>query len=540
MRACALASHLAAGAWLVVASCAEPPANARAAPLEPAAGAAASAPGAGPAESAGTVGSTAGSGSARAVAPAPAAAPIEPASESTPAPGTLRVHAKTRFVWIRVEPNESAGWIGYLWLGGSVPLKSAKPRWGPGCSRSFYEVEPRGFVCVDGVRATLDAADPALERQRPFAPDLSTPWPHQYGESRGAAKYRSLPDDTEQAKREWDLADHRARLARAQSGDVHDSLAGVDLAPAGDLPPELGALSPAMHEPRDRVRPASTVAWSREARSGDRSWLLTADLTWVPKDRVVPYPRVTFHGVELRDGVMLPLALFREADRPRHRRVGERFEPAGGTFARLSWVKLTGERATVDGATFLEVEGTGDWVAERDAVVPTPRGDTPWGAPVGGEDTTGRAPAGRATWIETSVWKGWLIAYEGTRPVYVTLVSPGRGGTPEPGKDPLSTASTPTGVFKITGKFATATMVAPGELVHADVPWTQNFSGPHALHGAYWHDAWGQRKSAGCVNVSPIDGKWLYEFTEPRVPAGWHGIRWQPALEPATTFVVHD
>ena len=86
----------------------------------------------------------------------------------------------------------------------------------------------------------------------------------------------------------------------------------------------------------------------------------------------------------------------------------------------------------------------------------------------------------------------------------------------------------------------TATMEAPNEFIHSDVPWTQNFSGPHALHGAYWHDDWGNRKSAGCVNVSPIDGRWLFYFTEPVMPEGWHGLRWLPYLEPATTFIVHQ
>ena len=32
----------------------------------------------------------------------------------------------------------------------------------------------------------------------------------------------------------------------------------------------------------------------------------------------------------------------------------------------------------------------------------------------------------------------------------------------------------------------------------------------------------------------------LYEFTEPKAPEGWHGVRWLPNVEPATTFVVHD
>ncbi len=29
--------------------------------------------------------------------------------------------------------------------------------------------------------------------------------------------------------------------------------------------------------------------------------------------------------------------------------------------------------------------------------------------------------------------------------------------------------------------------------------------------------------SAGCVNVSPLDGKWLFDWTTPAVPDGWAG-----------------
>jgi len=72
------------------------------------------------------------------------------------------------------------------------------------------------------------------------------------------------------------------------------------------------------------------------------------------------------------------------------------------------------------------------------------------------------------------------------------------------------------------------------------VPWTQNFSGPHAIHSAYWHDDWGSLKSAGCVNVAPRDGKWLFEFTEPEVPEGWHGVRQVGRYGPSTWVIVHE
>jgi len=143
--------------------------------------------------------------------------------------------------------------------------------------------------------------------------------------------------------------------------------------------------------------------------------------------------------------------------------------------------------------------------------------------------------------LEVSILGGYLIAFENGSPVYVTLVSAGRGGTPHPGKDPLETASTPTGKFPIGGKFKTATMESSSTpIVHGDVPWTQNLIGPHAIHTAYWHDDWGVLKSAGCVNVAPKDGKWLFEFTDPKVPEGWHGVRHLGRYGPSTQVFLHD
>lgn len=433
--------------------------------------------------------------------PAPSAAP-PPAEDVTakaavPRSDGPRVYAKTRHVWIRPEPTAEKQWIGFLWTGGSVRLKSETPIAGPGCA-TFYAVEPQGYVCVDGERATIDPEDPVLKAILPYAPKTDTPTPHRYAESIGAPRFFHLPD--------------------------------ADIV--------FPTLPRTISEPRKRVRPRSTVAYSAEARANGREYLLTADFAWVPKDGVVPYPEITFKGVHLNEEVRLPLALFRGKDRPKYRREPDgSFVATGDVYERLSYVALTGERAEFEDETYLEVAG-GTWVKESEAVVPTPQPQTPWGAPVGGEDTTGKAK-GRGTWIEVSIRGGWLIAFEGTRPVFVTLISAGRGGEPQPGRDLLSTASTPVGTYPITGKFATATMEAPNEFIHADVPWAQNFHGPHALHGAYWHDDWGNLKSAGCINVSPIDGKHLFEWTDPKVPEGWHGVRWLPWQGPATLLVVH-
>lgn len=483
-----------------------------------------------------------GTGAPNASAPAPSAAKGdgETAAPANPSEG-LRIYAKSRFVWIREQPGGES-WTGFLWMGGSVKVLDPTPKAGAGCL-TWYAIQPRGFVCVDGVNATLDPQDPALQQMRPFSPRLDSPWPHDYGESRGVPRYEDLPSPEQQRQREWDLEAHLAQIAKANTTkELPSALQGVDLSPAGTPGITFHGLPPTVHEPRKELRPLSTVAWAGQVDHQGRSFLLSGDLMWVPKDRVSVYPKVTFKGVMLGRDARLPVAFFRGKDRPQYQRLpsGEFLSIAGKTFPRLSWVELTGTEIAVGDDVFLETRVPGLFTRKSDAVVPRPQEKTPWGAAVGQPDQSPAAPKGRRTWMEVSVLQGWLIAFEDTTPVYATLIAPGRGGVPVPNKDPIETASTPTGYFKITGKFATATMVAPHEFIHSDVPWTQNFSGPHAIHGAYWHDDWGNKKSAGCINISPIDGRWLFHWTEPAIPDGWHGMRWEPKRDPASTLIVHN
>jgi hypothetical protein len=44
-----------------------------------------------------------------------------------------------------------------------------------------------------------------------------------------------------------------------------------------------------------------------------------------------------------------------------------------------------------------------------------------------------------------------------------------------------------------------------------------------AVHGAYWHDGFGKARSHGCTNVPPVDARWLFRWSRPELPAGWHG-----------------
>jgi hypothetical protein len=324
-------------------------------------------------------------------------------------------------------------------------------------------------------------------------------------------------------------------------------LRGVDPSEAGIGPDEAFSRVPVVHEYRLNIKAGSTISWASSFDAEGRTWLVTADLALVPKDKVAPFPHSVFQGVAMNEAVRWPLAFARYRARPRYARSANgSFDVAAESLPRLGWVSLTGQQATAQGKTFLETREPGTWIEQSDATVVRPAAWTPWGEAVEGGDS--KAPrvmhrpapptASRGTWIEVSVHGGWMIAYERTRPVFATLVAPGKGRTLRPGDEESVESATPPGVFNIQGKYLTSTM-AVTDIVHFDVSFAMPFAGTIALHAGYWHDRWGEKASMGCVNLSPIDANWLFKWAEPELPAGWHGVSVNDASGYATIVVVH-
>jgi len=130
---------------------------------------------------------------------------------------------------------------------------------------------------------------------------------------------------------------------------------------------------------------------------------------------------------------------------------------------------------------------------------------------------------GDQKWLDISVIKQTLVLWIGDKPVYATLVSTGQDGI----GDPKTTKSTVRGVFRIRDKHVTTTMDAnevDNKFELRDVPWVQYFEAGYALHAAYWHDEYGTPRSHGCVNLSPIDARKVFFWTDPPLPPGWHGV----------------
>jgi hypothetical protein len=183
--------------------------------------------------------------------------------------------------------------------------------------------------------------------------------------------------------------------------------------------------------------------------------------------------------------------------------------------ARLQAIRVAAER---DGR--LQLEGGGS-IDARAVVRPELR-----------EPPAGVAPGER--WIDVDLTRQVLVAYAGDKPVFATVISSGR--------DQPKTR-TPLGEFRIWVKLRSSDMresdVPAFEQSYAveQVPWVQYFKDGYGLHAAFWHDRFGEKRSRGCINLSPHDARWLFEFTGPELPAGWLAARAVDGV-PGTRIVV--
>jgi hypothetical protein len=119
-------------------------------------------------------------------------------------------------------------------------------------------------------------------------------------------------------------------------------------------------------------------------------------------------------------------------------------------------------------------------------------------------------------WVDVDRDEQVLVAYRGRTPVFSTLVSTG-------GKKP-----TPLATYRVRAKAATTSMdgdpTVPNRYEVSAVPWAVRFGEGLFIHGVYWHDGFGGPRSHGCVNVSPKDAAFFYDWIGPAVPEGWSEV----------------
>lgn len=470
--------------------------------------------------------------------PAPSEPPKERSPEAPPAP---RVHAVKGTNAILSAPDKQLGkYLGYIRVGESVALRQTAPVPSADCAKGYFALEPRGYICNDSF-VSLDPPAEHVVSMGATSP-REGPYPYRYAISNGAPMYNRVPTKREQERFEaaFGPAGKYEKLPFFQA--AHEDLAvDENIAPTDPVPPFLEGGQ--MVRPgrqgliRQKIPRGSMLSYTKAFAVDGRTYLLSVDLTVVPADRVRPFRPSSFHGLWLEGEQTLPIAWFRQKPRLKWKKNSNgTVESMGSSFPIRTYARLTGQSIDVSGVKYLETkEREGSeviWVAEEDATVVEARNKLPFAVREGQK------------WIIVSISHGTLVAYDGMRPVYTTLISPGAGGIPVAGIDPVKASTTPLGTYNITFKDRAATMSPEfGEnrsFWIADVPHTQYFKAPFALHAAYWHERFGEPTSAGCVNLSPLDAEAIFHWTDPQVPPGWQGAVGAGASEngPMTAVVI--
>lgn len=113
-----------------------------------------------------------------------------------------------------------------------------------------------------------------------------------------------------------------------------------------------------------------------------------------------------------------------------------------------------------------------------------------------------------------------MSCFEGNNEVFFCKISSGKAFDPNTGQI-TDEFATPAGNlithWKIVSKNMTAGSAQAGYSTPA-VPWNTFISGEGiAIHGAFWHNAFGEKRSHGCINVTPEHAKWIFRWTTPYV-----------------------
>ena len=344
----------------------------------------------------------------------------------------------------------------------------------------------------------------------------------------------------------------------------------------------------------DRVRRKTGLsfieAFDTEDEGVHRHFAVTVDMRLLPISKLKPDSASPFHGLEITDKLPLPFAWVNKTDVHTYKLIKGKDEArAGDEIPRRAVVPLSGNARMKSGQRFYQTARDKTvWLRAEDIGVVDKPPTWPDFAEKGEK------------WIDVSITAQVLVLYEGKKPVYATLVSTGRDKL----GDPKETLSTLRGTFRLQSKHIAAAMdseenssVSGGSHSHGaklsansaetterlkkaeasgssmnaedkrrlsninkgrdpeygittrrgssdfelrDVPWIQYFAAGFALHGAYWHDVFGIARSHGCINLAPIDARYVFQWTDPPVPKGWHGINVGADMGEGTGVVVRE
>jgi hypothetical protein len=220
-------------------------------------------------------------------------------------------------------------------------------------------------------------------------------------------------------------------------------------------------------------------------------WIQASDGGWISTNDALYKAPSTFVGVTLPEGWNQPFGWILDTTG-----IWASLTPGGESTSESGLVPLHYERYNIfaeavdaEGWTWYMV-GPNQWVKQiyMSVIKPVERP----------EGVTGR-------WVAIDLYEQSLVAYEDDRPVFATLISTG-----------LPATETNEGLFQVWARLARDTMSgfagAPSAYDLESVPWVQYFDESISLHGTYWHDFFGYRRSRGCVNLTISDSRWVFDF----------------------------
>lgn len=367
-------------------------------------------------------------------------------------------------------PASNARTIGTLHAGAQLARSNTPVRKTKDCEGGYYAVFPRGFVCMNQ-GATLELSHPTLAAMA-IQPALDQALPYTYGRTRTDSTLFERDAAHEDAVREVQKLPRGSTMAIVGSWQAR-----ID----GGEPERLGLLTNGRFA---RARDLEAVRGS------------------------------TFSGYELEEGRELPVAFV-------VKRGVSLFKPDGDHFNKSepldyhATVPLSGRFRTVSGTKMWAAEKE-RWVRDQDATIVHRRTRFPDFVKDG------------QRWLDISVILGTLVAYEGKKPIFVSLVSTGRDRLGDASVTDGQNAVTKLGTFEVVAKHVTLLGAAPeraGERYALfDLPWVLELSSGQLLHASYWHDRFGIEHGPGDVTLSPEDAHRLFEWATPALPRAWHSV----------------
>jgi lipoprotein-anchoring transpeptidase ErfK/SrfK len=482
------------------------------------------------------------------------------------------------------ESGKGSKRIGYL-RHGALAAAYDRPTVNEDCKEGWFELEVGGFVC--GKAVTVELNSPRV-RLAPKQPDHDAGMPYRYGVnlSDGTPLYRRVLSTEDRKKYEpWlvpakpaadDTAGESEKTAdKSEKGDKSEK---PEITGEGEESPSatpahktkepvdagIDAGRPKLKSLKGRgvlVRTMARgfyLALDRSFNAGGAKWWRTSFGFAVPFERIMVQPGVTKHvgswfeatpvngngngnadasadddgreagstGSDGGDALGAGTVAFVSVGFARKLEVSEDGKKItwGPELSKRTAVMLDGREATVSGVTYHHT-AAGFWVRMMDLTRAHPAFPADLRA---GEK-----------WIDVDLTRQALVAFEGTRPVFATLISSGRRNPQDKEKD----FPTPTGSYRIREKHVTTTMdgdvASDGPYSIEDVPWVMYFQGSYALHAAFWHDSFGRMRSHGCVNMAPEDARSLFAWSDPPLPQGWHGV-FSRDESSGTRIIVHE